>query len=317
MLLSRVADSIYWMSRYVERAEHLARFVEVTFAVMLDLPSSAGEQWEPLVSTTGDREWFQENYGKPTRENVVHWLTFDTNYNNSILGCIAAARENARSIRESIPSQVWEQLNQFYQRLLSASRDPQALWQSPLDFLQEIKLSSQQFKGVMDSLMSHGEGWHFAQLGRYLERADKTTRMVDVQYYRLLPSISHIGTPLDDLQWSALLHSVGGFEMYRRQYHQIMPQRIIQFLILDRFFPSAVMHCIDQANLSLHAITGCPVDAFTNEAEQKLGRLRSDLAFMRVEEIIGKGLHEFIDSLQTRMNEAGQAIFTTFIAVTP
>ncbi len=135
MLLSRVADSIYWMSRYVERAEHLARFVEVTFSVMLDLPSSAGEQWEPLVSTTGDREWFQENYGKPTRENVVHWLTFDTNYNNSILGCIAAARENARSIRESIPSQVWEQLNQFYQRLLSASRDPQALWQSPLDFL--------------------------------------------------------------------------------------------------------------------------------------------------------------------------------------
>ncbi len=168
----------------------------------------------------------------------------------------------------------------------------------------------------MDSSMSHGEGWHFAQLGRYLERADKTTRMVDVQYYRLLPSIAHVGTPIDDLQWSALLHSVGGFEMYRRQYHQIIPQRVVQFLILDRFFPSSVMHCIDQANLSLHAISGCPVDAFSNEAEQKLGRLRSDLAFMRADEIMGKGMHQFIDSLQTNMNEIGQAIFTTFIATT-
>lgn len=315
-MLSRVADSIYWMSRYVERAENLARFIEVTFSVVLDLPSNAGEQWLPLVSTTGDGKWFEENYGIPRRENVVHFLTFDTNYANSILSCISEARENARSIRESIPSQVWEQLNQFYQRMLEASRNPNAIWQSPLDFYQEVKLASQLFKGVMDSSMSHGEGWHFAQLGRYLERADKTTRMVDVQYYRLLPNVHDVGTPIDDLQWSALLHSVSGFEMYRRQYHQIIPQRIVQFLILDRYFPSAVMHCVDQANLSLHAITGCPVDSFSNEAEQRLGRLRSELAFMRVEEIITGGMHEFIDSLQSSMNDVGEAIFQTFIAMT-
>ncbi len=313
IMLSRVADSIYWTSRYVERAENLARFVEVTFASMLDLPTGAGEQWLPLVSTTGDGKWFAENYGEPNRDNVVHFLTFDTQYPNSILSAIAAARENARSIRESIPSQVWEQINQFYQRLVEASRNPQALWQSPLDFYQEIKLSSYLFKGLIDGSMSHGEGWHFAQLGRYLERADKTTRMVDVQYYRLLPSISHVGTPIDDLQWSALLHSVGGFEMYRKQYHQITPQRVVEFLILDRYFPSSVMYCIEQANQSVHAITGCPIDSFCNTAEQKLGRLRNDLAFMSVDEIISIGMHQFIDSLQKRMNDVGAAIFRTFI----
>lgn len=315
-MLSRVADSIYWMSRYIERAENLARFVEVTYAVMLDMPPGTGEQWLPLVSTTGDAEWFEEHYGDATSENAIKFLTFDTRYPGSILSSLQSARENARSIRDTIPSEVWEQLNQFYQRVLEASRSPQAIWQSPLDFFQEVKMSSHQFKGVLDAAMSHGEGWHFAQVGRFLERADKTTRMVDVQYYRLLPNVHDVGTPIDDLQWSALLHSVSGFEMYRRQYHLIMPQKVINFLLLDRYFPRAVMHCVDSANASLHAISGCPVDSFSNLAEQKLGRLRNDLAFMRVEEIIGMGLHQFIDNLQKKMNEVGGSIFTTFIAIT-
>ncbi len=311
-MLSRVADSIYWMSRYVERAENIARFIEVTYAAMLDLPPGVGGQWLPLVSTTGDGEWFEEHYGEANGQNVIQFLTWDQRYHSSILTSIQAARENARSIRDTIPSEVWEQLNQFYQRVQQAARNPQLIWQSPLDFFQEIKLSSHQFKGVLDASMSHGEGWHFAQVGRFLERADKTTRMVDVQYYRLLPKVYDVGTPIDDLQWSALLHCVSGFEMYRRKYHLITPQKVIRFLLLDRFFPRAVMHCIDSANASLHAITGCSTDSFSNSAEQQLGRLRNDLAFTRVEEIIAIGMHQFIDGLQKRMNDVGNAIYRVF-----
>ncbi len=316
-MLSRVADSIYWTSRYVERAENLARFVQVTFTIMLDLPSDLGGQWRPLVSATGDHEWFEERYGQANRDTVVRFLTFDQDYPNSILSCLAAARENARSIRECLPAQLWENLNQFYQRVLAASKSPESIWLSPLEFFYEVKLSSHLFKGLMDASMSHDEGWHFAQLGRYLERADKTSRMVDVQYYRLLPDIKHVGTPIDDLQWSALLHSVSGFEMYRQRFHQITPQRVVRFLILDRLFPRAALHCIDAANHSLHAITGCPIDSFSNEAEQLLGRLRGELAFMRTEEIIQFGLHQFIDSLQCRINDIGSAIVRTFIDVDP
>jgi len=316
-MLSRVADSIYWMSRYVERVENLARFVEVTFTVMLDLPGRENEQWLPLISTTGDSEWFAEHYGIANRENVVKFLTFDMEYSGSILASLRAARENARSVRDAIPSEVWELLNQFYYRVKDASKDFSSVLQSPLEFYNDIKWSSHLFKGTLDASMSHEEGWHFAQLGRYLERADKTTRMVDVQYYRLLPNVHDIGTPLDDLQWSALLHSVSGFEMYRKRYHQITPQRVVNFLILDRFFPRAVMHCIDSANLSLHAISGSSVDSFCNLAEQRMGRLRNELAFMQTEEIISQGLHDFVDSLQTKMNRIGDAIFHNFIAIAP
>ncbi|MFN5470277.1 MAG: alpha-E domain-containing protein [Pirellulaceae bacterium] len=314
-MLSRVADSIYWMCRYIERAENLARFIEVTFSTLLGTAANEKQSWSPLISTTGDLQWFQSRYGEATREQVVYFLTFDPEYPNSILSCVTAARENGRSIREALPTQVWEQLNQFYQRTMQLSRQPETLWQSPLDFYHEIKLSSHLFKGLMDGSMSHGEGWHFARMGRYLEQADKTTRMVDVQYYRLQPIRDAMGSPVDDLQWSALLHSLSGLEMYRQKYHQILPVRVVDFLMLDRAFPSSVMHCIDQANISLHAISGCPVDSFCNLAEQRLGRLRSQLAFMRVDEILQQGLHAFIAELQNRINAVDDALFQDFIAI--
>jgi uncharacterized alpha-E superfamily protein len=314
-MLSRVADSIYWMSRYIERAENIARYVEVTFSVMLDLPPDTANQWLPLVKTTGDEDLFEKKYGEASCENVLQFLTFDADYWNSILYCLAAARENARSIREAIPSLVWEQLNQFYQNVRTASKNEQQVIQSPMEFFQEVKLASHVFKGTLDAAMSHDEGWHFAQLGRFLERADKTTRMIDVQYYRLLPNIYDVGTPTDDLQWSALLQSVSGFEMYRRRFHQITPQRVMNFLLLDRLFPRAVLHCVESADNSLHAITGSSFNTFANSAEQELGKLRGELAYMHIEEVIGTGMHEFIDSLQAKMNKVTKSIFDSFIAI--
>lgn len=314
-MLSRVADAIYWMSRYVERAENLARFVEVTHNMTLDMPPGSMEQWGALVYASGDHKLFEQRYGEPTRENVICFLTFDRACPNSILSCVTAARENARSVREAIGSEMWEQLNQFYITLRDAARV------GSLESLNElflyIKNASHLFVGITVTTFSQGEAWHFARLGRVLERADKTSRILDVKYFILLPRVEDVGTPIDDLQWSAVLRSVSGFEMFRKRHHGITPKRVVGFLVLDRLFPRAVMHCVDIANQSLHAISGSPEDTFWNVAEKRLGQLRSELAYLTVDEIISTGLHEFLDALQTKLNAVGDGIYETFIAMEP
>jgi uncharacterized alpha-E superfamily protein len=314
-MLSRVADSIYWMSRYVERAENLARFADVTHNMSLDLPPEFEKQWVALVYASGDHEYFEEHYGSPTRENVIQFLTFDRDYAGSILSCVYAARENARSVRESISSEMWEQLNQFYITVRDAANAGPL--QSPNDFFQYIKNASHLFVGITVTTFSQGEAWHFSRLGRVLERADKTSRILDVKYFTLLPSVQDVGTPIDDLQWSAVLRSVSGFEMFRKRHHGITPKRVVGFLVLDRQFPRAIMHCIDVAYRSLHTITGSPEGTFWNVADKRLGQLRSELAYSTVDEIIGMGLHEFLDAIQGKLNDIGEGIYQTFIAMEP
>ncbi len=313
-MLSRVADSIYWMSRYVERAENLARFIDVTHSLTLDFPPSSTEQWSALVYASGDQVAFHERYGQPNRDNVTHFLTFDREYSNSILSCVTAARENARSVRDAIGSEMWEHLNQFYLMVRDAAARP---LESQSEFYQYVKDTSHLFTGVTVATFSQGEAWHFARLGRVLERADKTSRILDVKYFLLLPHVSDVGTPLDDLQWSAVLRSVSGFEMYRKRHHAITPKRVVGFLVLDRLFPRAIMYCVDAANGSLHAISGSPEGTFWNVAEKRAGQLRSELAYTTVDEIIRGGLHEFLDSLQTKLNNIGDGIHQVFIAMDP
>jgi uncharacterized alpha-E superfamily protein len=317
MMLSRVAESLYWLSANIERCENLARFIEVQLSLMPDLPQGEQEQWMPLVLTTGDQEVFAEAYKEPTRENVIRFLTFDADYSNSILTCIGLARENARSIRDVIGSEMWESINSYFHLVHSAARDVERVVADPYEFYSKLRDASYHFKGVTDATFSHDERWHFLELARMLERADKTSRILDVKYYILLPSARHIGTPIDDLQWTAVLRSVSGFEMYRQLHHLIQPSKVVQFLMLDRRFPRAVFHCLDQANRSLHAINDTPVDGFQSSAEQLLGKLRSELGFVRVEEIIGFGLHQYIDQLQTKLNELCIAIQQQYFARFP
>jgi len=312
-MLSRVAESLYWMSRYIERAENVARFINVNLHQMLDLPVELADQWDPLVNTTGDQEWFKKNYGSATQENVIKFLTFDSQYHNSILSCLRSARENARSVREIISSEMWEELNTFYLMVRDAAAN-QRVMESPHDFFTDIKNHSHLFVGITDGTMSHGEGWHFCRIGRMLERADKTSRILDVKYFILLPSVSHVGGPIDDIQWSAVLHSASAFEMYRKRYGQVSPDKIVEFLVLDHSFPRAIHYCLIRAEESLHAISDTPEGTFRNRAEQRLGQLRSELAYAQVTEIIANGLHEFLDSLQTKLNQVGGAIHETFFA---
>jgi uncharacterized alpha-E superfamily protein len=315
-MLSRVADSIYWMARYVERAENLARFIDVTLNLILDQPEGTVPQWQPLVQATGDDAFFAEHYGAATSRNVLQFLTFDRKYPNSILSSLSIARENARTIREAISSETWEQLNECYHFVKDAANANGGL-DAPSAFFHEVRRHSLLFNGILDGTMSHGTGWQFANLGRLLERADKTSRILDVKYFTLLPTVSDVGTTLDDLQWSAVLRSVSAFEMYRKRHHAITIHRVVKFLILDDEFPRAVHYCIARADESLHQIAGSPGGSFRNVAEQKLGRLWSDLAYRDVDTIIDNGLHEFIDGLQTRLNEVGDAIHHTFFAIRP
>ncbi|HEX2473310.1 MAG TPA: alpha-E domain-containing protein [Lacipirellulaceae bacterium] len=315
-MLSRVADSIYWMSRFVERAENVARFISVNLNLSLDMQGDAGQQWWPLVVITGDDEPFQRRVGQTSKESVIQFLTFDAVNPNSIESCLRAARENARSVREIISAEMWEQINKFYLMIRDGETIDEVL-DNPYAFFQRVIVLGQQFLGVTDATMTHGEAWHFCQLGRMLERADKTSRILDVKYFILLPKPADVGTPFDDVQWSSLLRSASALEMYRQRHGRISPVNVVKFLVIDREFPRAVLYCLTRANESLHAISGTHTGSFCNPAEQRLGQLRAELAYTQAEEVIAGGLHEFVDDLQRRLNLVGDAIHDCFFAMRP
>lgn len=270
-MLSRVADAIYWMNRYVERAESVARFVDVNLHLSLDLPRGTSADWAPIIATTGDDELFRSRHGAPARETAMRFLTFDRDYPSSILSCLEAARENARSVREVISSEMWERLNKLY--LSVRDTRPAEVLAAPYDFFTSVKQGVALFIGTTYLTMSHNEAWHFGRLGRLVERADKTSRIVDVKCYGLThraassPGDESDGA-VDDIQWAALLKSASALEMYRKRHGRIVPAKVVAFLLFDREFPRAILHCLHAANESLHAIVG---PARAAQAAQALG----------------------------------------------
>ena len=317
-MLSRVANSVYWMHRYIERAENYARFMSVNFNLALDLPPNVDQQWEPLLIATADNDLFKKYYKQPTRENVIQFMTFDKRNPNSILMCLSNARENARTIREIISKEMWEHLNQFY--MMVRDTPPKQQWElgQTQNFLTEIRNSTQLFYGIIDATITRNEAWHFGRLGRFMERADKTSRFLDVKYFTLLPEIELVGSTIDLMIWSAVLKSVSAYNMHRQQYRSLTPSSIIEFLILDRMFPRAVGHCIRQAELSLYEISGNNItNGFGNSAERLISKLRTDIEFTETADIFRAGLHQYLDNLQTRINDIGAAIFQTYFDSKP
>lgn len=273
-MLSRVADAIYWMNRYVERAESVARFVDVNLHLSLDLPRGTSADWAPIIATTGDDELFRSRHGAPARETAMRFLTFDRDYPSSILSCLEAARENARSVREVISSEMWERLNKLY--LSVRDTRPAEVLAAPYDFFTSVKQGVALFIGTTYLTMSHNEAWHFGRLGRLVERADKTSRIVDVKCYGLThraassPGEESDGA-VDDIQWAALLKSASALEMYRKRHGRIVPAKVVAFLLFDREFPRAILHCLHAANESLHAIVGPARAAQAAQLSQALG----------------------------------------------
>jgi uncharacterized alpha-E superfamily protein len=314
-MLTRVADALYWLGRYVERAENIARLVDVSLLVSLDAPRPSDlAHWLPVVETTGDTECFQRQYPRPDRAAVLRFLAFDEDNPNSIFSCLRAARENARAIREIISSEMWEQLNTFY--LLVREAALQAAAGAPVadSFFPAVKQQRHLFSGISANTMSHNEAWHFTRLGIMMERADKTSRLLDVKYFLLLPSVNDVGGILDEGQWVAVLRSASAFEMYRKKHGRISPEAVVEFLVLDAEFPRAIRRCVSEADRCLRVITGSPAGVASTRAERLFGRLRAEFDYTSPRDILAGGLHEFLDTFQTRLNEAGQALQETYFS---
>lgn len=312
-MLSRVADSIYWMNRYLERAENYARFMDVNYNLSLELHPDISEQWKPLVVTTGDWELYESLYGKVEKKQIIFFLGFDASNPNSILGCINSARENARAIRPEITREVWERVNSLYYKMKDGVEKKVWTRKDPRKFFLEIKEACQMLAGIYDTTISRTEGWHFGKLGQFIERADKTSRVLDVKYHMLLPDAKAVGTPVDLVQWSALLKSVSAYDMYRKKYGKINPSSICEFLIFDKNFPRSILNCVEQAQKSLDIIAD-KNEKNINSASKQLGILKSHLEFTDVTEVLESGLHEFIDEIQVKLNKVSVAIFETYFS---
>jgi uncharacterized alpha-E superfamily protein len=314
-MLSRVADSIYWLGRYLERAENYARFIDVNYNLMLDLPPDLKAQWEPLINATGDHGLYGATHKGFERKEVVYFLTFDEGNPNSIISSINFARENARVVRENLTKETWEKLNELYHFVKRRANKKDWSKEDPRAFFESVKNQILLLYGLADSTVARTEGWYFRQLGMFLERADKTSRIVDVKYHILLPSPQLVGTPLDFLHWTALLKSVTAFNTYRRLYGNIEPSRVVEFLLLNKYFPRSVFYCIKEAEICLHKISGNPESGYRNSAEKSIGELRSGMEFTDVTEIIESGLHEYIDQLQLKINQVSDKIHANFFKI--
>lgn len=313
-MLSRVANTIFWMNRYLERAENYARFLDVNFNLSLELPPDVSEQWKPLVVITGDWELYNSRYKDVEKSKVIYFLGFDDKNPNSIYNSILNVRENARSVRPDITVEVWEQINYLYY-LVKDERDKKR-WKKndPRGFFSEIKKGIQLLFGILDATISRTDAYHFGKVGQYIERADKTSRVLDVKYYMLLPKTDKVGSSLDLIQWAAVLKSVSAYDMYKKEYGNLIISNIIEFLILDKKFPRSMFYCLTQAENSLKCISDS-TDSYVNEAERKIGLLKAQLEFADVNEIIETGLNEYLDSFQSKLNQVSIAVFDSYFSI--
>ncbi len=316
-MLSRVASSLFWLGRYLERAENYARFMDVNFNLTIDLPPGMKEQWDPLIAATGDRDLYLSLYeGDFRRSNAICFLAFDERNLNSILSTVKAARENARIVRENIPRASWETLNDLHHYMQGMQKKKIWTKDNVKGCFKDISDRLQIFSGMAYSTIPRLEGWFFTKLGQYLERADKTSRILDVKYHYLLPSVDQVGSPLDFLHWGALLKSVSAFNAYRKRYGKIDPSSIVEYLALNRYFPRSILFSLLEAEICLHEISGSP-RGYSNAPEKQIGALRSDLEFADVNDLFEEGLHEYLDQLQLHLNKISDAIYEQYFQVRP
>lgn len=316
-MLSRVANSIYWMNRYIERAENYARFMSVNLNLSLEVPGLFADQWSPILNTTGDMDNYFLCYNEATEDNIIDFMTFDLRNSNSIFSSLDFARENARTIREILPKELWEHLNSFYLELKQLAKKENRSVDNAQQFYENIKQGCQLFNGMMDSTYSRNEGYYFANLGKFIERADKTSRFLDVNYFQFNDSPEkNIATPQELLIWSAVLKSSSALNMYRQKYKSLKPLYIIELLIKDRDFPRSIYSCIKKAEYSLYRISGVrPQDGYSNSAEKAITKLKHELEFSELKDILKSDFHTFLDKFQIKNNQIDAEIFKTYFEI--
>jgi uncharacterized alpha-E superfamily protein len=301
-MLSRVADSLYWMSRYLERAEHTARLLDVNLNQMLDqTPESANRRWELMLASLHT----SIPYNTTDANTITRILTFDQENTASIMACIAAARENARQVREQLSSEMWQQLNQLYLQVKRTSKS--RAWRTqPHKFFQTVKEGAHLFQGITDTTIIHDEGWQFIQVGRAMERAGAITNLVNAHF-------THADS-LDYLSWVGLLRSCTAFEAYCRAYTaDIKPHCVAEFLLLNPQFPHSVCFAVNALQVELQAIAQSTGVRGVGRAERLAGRLRATLDYGQVDEIMAD-LHNYLANIQQQRAEIHNAIHQTYIS---
>ena len=311
-MLSRVAESLYWMSRYLERAEHTARLIDVQLNQMLD--QAGGEsnlRWRRLLHSlrTPPPEGDVDAY------SVTQALTFDASSTSSIASCIAAARENARQVREQISSEMWEQLNRLFLQVKGISME-QMWFAEPHKFLNSVKEEIYLFQGLTDATMSHSEGWHFIRIGRFLERATATAALLDTHFsVFLMEQTEDENEPLDYLSWIGLLRSCASFEAYCKVYTAVIrPAHIAEFLLLNSEAPRSIRFACAMMQGALQAITKATNARNSGRVERLIGRLRASLDYYQIEEILSGDMHEYLESIQRQCALIHSGLYQAYIA---
>jgi uncharacterized alpha-E superfamily protein len=304
-MLSRAADSLYWMSRYLERAEHTARLIDVDLQLRLDQsPASGSGRWLGLLEAL---QVPAPEDGPIDAESLTYLLTLDRANPSSIISCIAAARENLRQVREQCGSDMWEQLNRLFLQVKSTASSEAGLLDSYV-FFRAVQDGAHLFQGVTDSTMSHGEGWQYIQLGRFVERTDSVARLIGTHFNRLPHPIDQAVESEEYLEWVGLLKSCAAFQAYCKAHTaELRPLRVAEFLLLNPSFPHSVRFSVDMVHAALRAIS----ELTERKAEQPVriaGRLRATLSFSQIDEIMASGANAFVDSIRWQCTQAHSAI---------
>ena len=331
-MLSRTADHLFWMARYIERAENTARMLDVNLSTSL-LPQSAQaseSSWRALLSISELTEEFDERYEVVSPRDVMDFMVRDVGNSSSICACLQAARENARAVRGSLTTEVWETHNDTWldlQRKLAdrtPERDPQA-------FFEWVKFRSHLSRGVTIGTMLKDEAFYFVRLGTFLERADNTARLIDVKYHGLsdetgrpptaagrksadaapaVPSRESADNPPDFYHWAAVLRSVSAFETYRKVYRDVItPARVAELLILRGDMPRSLASCLNEVSINLEMVR----NRRSAETERRAGLLRAQLQYGRIEDILARGLHPYLTEFLERINDLGQRVSEDFL----
>lgn len=308
-MLSRVADSLYWMSRYLERAEHTARLIEVDLQLRLDQsPESGAGRWLRLLNalqTPGPED------AKIDAASITHLLTLERTNPSSILSCVSAARENLRQVREQCSTEMWEQLNRLYLQVSNTSKAESWLLNSHI-FFRAVLEGAHLFQGVTDSTMSHGEGWQYIQLGRYVERTDTLARLIGTHFGSLTQPPDQAVESEEYLEWVGLLKSCTAFEAYCKAYTaEMRPLRVAEFLLLNPEFPHSVRFSVDMVHASLARI-GEMTERKAEQPVRLAGRLQATLSFSQIEEILASGASAYVDSVRWQCSQAHTAIHQVY-----
>jgi uncharacterized alpha-E superfamily protein len=303
------------MARYMERAENLARILDVHETFSRD--SRGAKNWMSIVQLNADEKRFLSRYESATAQNVVNFYVLDTQNPTSIVSAIRSARENARTLRPLISTEMWTQINVFYNKLLSLG--PSDIAPHNLTRLcNMVKEACQAHTGITEGTFYRDQGWYFYQLGKYLERADQTTRLLDIKYHTLLPCADGVGSPLDVSQWNAVLRSTAGYHAFRRVYPRGMtPAAVAGFMLYNESFPRSVTTCVRQIDGLLVRLKSRYILKGGSKAMERVDEIQAALHSRPIEDVIKTGLHEYLDWLQLHLNDVTQEISKAFFGAVP